>query len=183
MKAISWGITLIVIAAVLVVVWLLFSGGAGAPVSTPTDDDVNTTDSGVPAGEPGTTLVAPETAPAAEQLSDVVIEQAVLAAIAPYTGSGTATRSFDGSTFSHTVTAAISDPADGKFYEGWLVMPTPNGPEFFSTGAMEKSSSNYVLSYAANKNYPEHGKVVITEETSADGLDNNPEAHVLEGSF
>ena len=182
MKAISWGITLIVIAAVLVIGWLLFSGGASTPAPTPSGSDFDTADTGRPAGEPGTTLVAPETAPR-EQASNAATEQAVLAAIAPYTGSGTATRSFDGSTFSHTVTAAIGDPAAGKFYEGWLVMPTASGPEFFSTGAMEKNDGNYVLSYTANKNYPEHAKVVITEETSADGLDNNPEAHVLEGVF
>ena len=191
MKALGWSIVLLVIAAVLVVGWLLVAGGQSTPTAPNTGSPAAVPEAAAPAGEPGTTLLAPETVPAAgnpaapvaEQPGAAGQEQAVLAAIAPYTGSGTATRSFDGTTFSHAVTAAIADPAAGKFYEGWLVMPTPAGPEFFSTGAMEKSGANYVLSYSSAKNYPFHNKVVITEETSAQGLDNNPEAHVLEGSF
>lgn len=107
------------------------------------------------------------------------IETAILQAVGDYTGSGPATRVYDRGVFAHAVTANIGEPAEGKFYEGWLV----NGKEFFSTGKLSKNNDTYELSYTADKNYPDYKKVVITEETISDGLDNKPEAHVLEGSF
>lgn len=110
-------------------------------------------------------------------------ETAILAAISPYTGSGTATRVFEEGTFTHTVTANVGAPRAGKFYEGWLVMKTAGGPKFFSTGRMEAKHGAYVLTYTASQDYPDHQDVVITEETEALGLDGKPEAHVLEGSF
>lgn len=110
-------------------------------------------------------------------------EMAVLSAVGTYKGSGTATRSFDGTTFTHTVTAALGDPATRKFYEGWLVMKTAGDPKFFSTGKLTKQGVQYTLSFTAPQNYPEHKDVVITEETLSQGLDGKPEAHVLEGSF
>jgi hypothetical protein len=54
-------------------------------------------------------------------------EQATLEVVGNYTGSGIATRAFNGERFSHTVRANIPDPAEGKFYEGWLV----DGSDFF----------------------------------------------------
>jgi hypothetical protein len=107
-------------------------------------------------------------------------ETTQLSAVGTYTGSGVATRLFADGAFTHTITARVSPPATGKFYEGWLVMP---GPQFFSTGKLEMSGAAYTLSYTADQNYPDHTDVVITEETTSQGLDNNPEAHVLEGSF
>jgi hypothetical protein len=118
-----------------------------------------------------------------EKPAAVAGETTSLAAVGSYSGSGTATRSFDGSKFSHTVVATIDDPATGKFYEGWLVMPSATGPKFFSTGKLELKDGSYRLTFIANQNYPDHTNVVITEETLANGLDNIPEAHVLEGSF
>ena len=99
-----------------------------------------------------------------------------------YTGSGTGTRNITDGVYMHEVTANIGDPADGKFYEGWIV-----GPDgFLSTGKMTKETNGqYSLSYS-NENTDlakTHNKVVITEETEADGLDNKPEAHVIEGDF
>ena len=81
--------------------------------------------------------------------------------------------------FVHTVDADIGDPAEGKFYEGWLV----GGFGFVSTGKMVKEGNQYVLQFESQEDMSSYGKVVITEETLADGLDNNPEAHVLEGNF
>lgn len=118
----------------------------------------------------------------ANSQENVQVETAQLQAVGVYEGNGTATRSFDGSTFTHTVTAAIGDPQQGKFYEGWLVK-NPATKEFFSTGRMEKQGNQYMLTFTGLKNYPDFSKVVITEETEALGLDGNPEAHVLEGSF
>lgn len=110
------------------------------------------------------------------------IEAADLQAVGTYRGNGRATRSFDGTTFTHTVQANVGEPAKGKFYEGWLVKKKPT-LTFFSTGKMEKQGNVYVLTYTASENYPDHQDVVITEESEAFGLDGKPEDHVLEGTF
>lgn len=102
-----------------------------------------------------------------------------LEAIDPYTGSGVATRGFRDGEFVHTVTADIEDPAAGKFYEGWLV----RGSSFFSTGRMERDGESYTLRYVSPEDARDYVRVVITEETESLGLDGNPEAHVIEGSF
>ena len=47
----------------------------------------------------------------------------------------------------------------------------------------KRQGNEYVLTFSAPRDYPEHNKVVLTEETEALGLDGIPEAHVLEGSF
>lgn len=109
-------------------------------------------------------------------------ENTNLVAVGGYDGTGLATRSFDGKVFKHTVEAEISDPAPGKFYEGWLVTQSPS-LQFFSTGKMKKEGDNYVLTYQADEDKSSFNEVVITEETESFGLDGNPEAHVLEGEF
>jgi len=86
--------------------------------------------------------------------------------------------------FVHTVVAQVSDPLEGKFYEGWLVDRDAAGRDFFSTGAMTKNPDGmWELAYESEENNARYEFVVITEETSADGLDNNPEAHIFEGNF
>ena len=115
--------------------------------------------------------------------STVILEDvAKLKSVEGYTGSGTATRIFNDTTFTHSIIADLPDPAFGKFYEGWLVSSTPT-LRFFSTGKVVLREDKYVLIYTDFQNYPEHNEVVITEETLAQGLDGKPEAHVLEGSF
>jgi len=93
---------------------------------------------------------------------------------------GTATRSFDGENFSHAVTAELNNPAEDKFYEGWLVKEDNT---FFSTGKLEKKNGQYELNYQIFGNRAEYNLVVITEETAKEGLDNKPETHILEGKF
>jgi len=100
-------------------------------------------------------------------------------AVGNYSGNGLATRSFLNGKFVHTVEANLSDPAPGKFYEGWLVKRL----SFFSTGKMEKKNGKYILKYESDEDSRDYKQVVITEETEANGLDGNPEAHVLEGEF
>ena len=114
-------------------------------------------------------------APASEEIN--------LLAIAPYTGTATATRLFNDNIFTHTVTATTKDPAAGKFYEGWLVKKLPGPPVFFSTGKMVKEGGVYKLTYTSDQNPVGYNQVVITEETEASGLDGKPEAHVFEGDF
>jgi len=107
---------------------------------------------------------------------------ATLIAQAGYTGSGEATRGITNGTFMHEVTVTLDAPADGTFYEGWLV----DSQGFMSTGKMTKEGEGqYSLSYsnADVKLVKSHDKVVVTEETEANGLDNKPEAHVVEGTF
>jgi hypothetical protein len=48
---------------------------------------------------------------------------------------------------------------------------------------MVKEGNQYVLQFESQEDMSSYKKVVITEETEANGLDNNPEAHVLEGNF
>ena len=110
------------------------------------------------------------------------VEEARLKAVGNYTGSGVATRSFEDGSFVHEVIAELDDPAPGKFYEGWLV--TPGATDFFSTGELvSEGSGGWSLQYTSDMNYADYTEVVITEETLADGFDNVPEDHVLEGSF
>ena len=99
-----------------------------------------------------------------------------LMAVNDYSGSGSATRSFVDGIFMHTVKADLADPAEGNFYEGWLV----KGSEFFSTGKLEKDGDMYVLQFESNEDSRDYKTVVITEETEAD---DQPEEHVLEGEF
>lgn len=106
-------------------------------------------------------------------------ETTTLKAVGNYKGSATATRSTVDGVFMHEVTAKLDDPAEGKFYEGWLA-----GPSVVSTGKMTKEADGeWSLVFRSEKDMSKHTQVVITEETEADGLDNKPEAHFLEGSF
>lgn len=100
-------------------------------------------------------------------------------AVGNYDGEGLATRSYLDGIFAHTVSANLNPPANGKFYEGWLV----KGSDFFSTGKMNEQDGQYILEYTSDEDQRSFNEVVITEETEANGLDNNPEDHVLEGEF
>ena len=107
------------------------------------------------------------------------VEKATLAAVGEYEGSGSATRSFTDDTFSHEVVASLDDPAEGKFYEGWLV-----GSSVVSTGKLtSEGGGEWSLTFTSEDDLTSHDSIFITEETEANGLDGNPEAHVLEGSF
>ncbi len=107
-----------------------------------------------------------------------LIEEIELVSVGVYEGSGTATRTVEGE-YVHTVTAKIGEPVEGDFYEGWLV-----GPSIISTGKLtEEFPGEWSLTYTSDKDLFEYTSVVITEETEANGLDNKPEDHVLEGSF
>ena len=112
----------------------------------------------------------------------VIVDTITLDSVGNYTGSGVATRIFANGTFTHTLSAKITDPASGKFYEGWLVNMSLT-PKFFSTGKLKKENGEYKLTFTNNKEYTKYSDIIITEETEANGLDGVPEAHVLEGTF
>lgn len=162
MKQQYWMVGGVAVVGVVLLWWLV--AGRGAKETT----------------EPSYRPEAPVAQPTAPV--QVPVETAKLEAVGNYKGSGTATRSFDGTIFTHTVTANIAAPAAGKFYEGWLVRKKPK-LTFFSTGRMLKEGGVYKLTYTSSQNYPDYIDVVVTEETEADGLDGKPEAHVLEGAF
>ena len=100
-----------------------------------------------------------------------------------YTGTGTANRTFNGTNFVHLVIAQLDDPSEGKFYEGWLVKKEPT-LTFISTGKLKRGDEgDFALLFNSETDYSDYNDVVITEETESLGLDNNPETHILEGSF
>ena len=124
-----------------------------------------------------------------EEVADVVPgdvvemgEQIVLTPVGNYQGIGNASRVYEGGHFLHMASANIEDPPEGKFYEGWLVKQDPE-LAFISTGKMIKNGNSYYLEFTAESDIRDYNEVVITEETEANGLDGNPEIHVLEGSF
>ncbi|MEA1909751.1 MAG: hypothetical protein U9M89_01880 [Patescibacteria group bacterium] len=142
--------------AILLVIWFVYSSGSQTTVPTNETSDMT---------------------------GDGSIEMADLAAVGDFTGSGTAYRGFNETGFNHSVDAQLDAPEEGKFYEGWLVYQDLE-LEFFSTGKLELGEDdNYHLTYQQDEDASDYPKVVITLETEADGLDGNPEAHVLEGSF
>ena len=94
--------------------------------------------------------------------------------------SGTATRSFGGSNFLHTLSAQLPSPGAGQFYEGWLVSDDLE-PQVISTGKLNATQSGeYALVYTSGTNLFSHPQVIVTLETKDDG---RPETHILEGSF
>lgn len=135
---------------------------------------------------PVTTPTIPKVTSSSEASSSATKKNAVetikLKAVGSYTGSGTTTRIFIDGKFTHTITAALANPAAGKFYEGWLVNMSKT-PPFFSTGPVENIDGVYKLTYETDVDYSSYTMVVITEETSDNGFDGIPEAHVLEGLF
>jgi hypothetical protein len=124
--------------------------------------------------------------PVSETEEKIDRQTTALAAVGSFTGSGTASRELSDGRFEHKVEAILDDPSSGKFYEGWLVRGEQGDADFdfISTGRLEKDSNDrWRLSYKSSINYFDYNGVVITEETIADGLDGQPEEHVLEGSF
>lgn len=118
-----------------------------------------------------------------ETVEEENVETIELTVVGGYTGSGSANRTFNGANFVHLVIAQLDDPTEGKFYEGWLVRKKPS-LTFMSTGKLERADEgDFVLLFNSETDYSDYNDVVITEETESLGLDNNPETHVLEGTF
>ena len=120
---------------------------------------------------------------------DVITKETItLAVVDDSTSTGTATWEYDQAKglFSHTVEATLDDPAEDKFYEGWLVRGKVGDEnfKFISTGKLVKGDDGlWTLSLASPMDHSEFNEVVITLETLENGLDNKPETHILEGIF
>ena len=94
--------------------------------------------------------------------------------------NGVAERSYEDGVFTFEVVANLNPPAEGKFYEGWVV----GDGRVISTGELKLNNSGaYTQIFEVEEDLTAQKLVVITEETLANGLDNKPEAHVIEGSF
>ncbi len=105
-------------------------------------------------------------------------EEIILNAVNGFAATGTATRTLD--PYVHTVTATLPVPPSDKFYEGWLVSDSG----FVSTGKLTQNADDeWTLEYRSEQDRTDYTKVVITEETLANGLDDISETHVLEGAF
>jgi len=113
-------------------------------------------------------------------------DEAKLIALAGLKGSATATSDFKAGTFTHTVSAILSDVAADKFYEGWLVRGKTGDADFafVSTGKLVQGTDGmWTTTFTSTTDYGDYTNVVVTLETLADGLDGVPETHILEGAF
>ncbi len=109
-----------------------------------------------------------------------IVQEIDLKSVDSRGGDAQAARIWKDGKFTHFVTVNNIDPAEGKFFEGWLTTSSA----FISTGKMEKDAEGmWRLTYESNEDKLMYNRVVITEETLADGLDNKPETHIFEGSF
>jgi len=104
------------------------------------------------------------------------VDKAQLKDVSGGSGSGMATRSFEGGKFKHMVLADLPDPAAGTFYQGWLV----KDGDLFSTGKMRIAKGGWILEFESSVDYSDYNQVVVTQE-SVD--DETPETHILEGEF
>lgn len=89
--------------------------------------------------------------------------------------TATATRSFGGGTYILNVDATLPDPKN-TFYEVWLVGPTGVVPIDFMIG----SGTHWSLSLRDTDKFSNYKGIWITLKRTKD---QNPEEHVLEGSF
>lgn len=73
--------------------------------------------------------------------------------------------------------ANLLAPANGDFYEGWLVQREPFA--FISTGRVDRIGGTFTNLYVSNNNLLEYNLYVLTLEPSDN--DPAPNTHVLEG--
>lgn len=166
----------------LIAVLIIFSGFVVwriAVAETETNESAAATTIGsesvaLPSGSEAVSAPAPGQEAVTENFSEITLE-----AVNGFDATGTASRAFNEQTYTHEVIMQAPAPAEGKFYEGWVV-----GPSIVSTGKLTDEGGNeWSLSFTSTEDLSNHNMVVITEETRANGLDGIPETHVLDGSF
>lgn len=97
--------------------------------------------------------------------------------------SGLALAGFDQKSYYYNLKATFAnlpDPAEGFYYEGWLVR-TGTSPSVISTGKVKKEGEKYVNRYVSETDLSDYGSYVLTLEPN-DG-DPAPATHVVEGDF
>jgi len=105
-------------------------------------------------------------------------ESTSLSPVGENTGEATATRVYNEAEaeFTHTLTATLASPDEGYYYEGWL----SDGEDVISTGRLGAEGEEYLLTYTSAEDLISYNEVIITLESDSD---EEPGAHVLEGSF
>jgi hypothetical protein len=130
------------------------------------------------------TLELPETPSAIEEELEETfnvtipenVEKIELRDVSGGTAKGLATRDYSNGQFTLTVLADLPEPKDG-FYQGWLVKDETT---FISANKLTIAKGGYLLDFMSRTDYSDYPKVLITLEKV---FDNQPEVHILEGSF
>lgn len=156
------------LAVVLIIVggWLFFRSRQAGQEPTPVESEQ---------------VAEQEASSFAEQLGVILpedVDKTSLRDVSGGDGQGVATREFSDGVFMHSVLASLPDPEAGAFYEGWLVRPDPFDVVY--TGKMRMAKGGYVLDYETSTDLSDHPRVVVTMERVDD---QQPETHILEGSF
>ena len=134
-------------------------------------------------------LVVPQTLSVEDQIEKSfniqIPEDVDKAELKDTTGAGSsaiATRKFENGKFEFSVLADLPDPAQGQFYQGWLIKGEEGSDDFssVSAGKMRIAKGGWMIEYNSATDYSDHGKVVVSLEKT---LDSNIEEKVLEGSF
>lgn len=94
--------------------------------------------------------------------------------------TGIATRKYTDDTFIHSVLADLPDPADGEFYQGWLVKGEDEQEDIRKTSKLRIAKGGYLLEFEAGEDLTDYNKVIISKETTDDS---EMEEIVLEASF
>ena len=113
------------------------------------------------------------------------LEDLIIEAVDGTNSSAYVTRDTVDGTYVFTMESDIDPAAEDKFYEGWVVKRTLGiVVDFVSTGILEQSKTGeHSLEFRSERDLSDYDEIVLTEETLADGLDNKPERHILEGTF
>lgn len=116
-------------------------------------------------------------------MQDATSLKGTLSDVSGATGTGKAFVLRKDGKLDFTVSATLPDPANGSFYEGWLVKKGSSPVQLVDTGMLTKQKDNsYEVSYASDTNtYDGYNFVVITwEQGKVDPA--NPGKHILEGT-
>ena len=122
-----------------------------------------------------------QTTETAEEVEMINKETVQLISVRQTNESGAAER-YTGNDGKYTLvaTANLDELPEDKFYEGWVV----GDGRVISTGKLNQEANGvFSLIYTSEEDLFAQNRVVITEETLSQGLDNKPEDHVIEGSF
>jgi hypothetical protein len=110
------------------------------------------------------------------------VDKAELKDISGGSGSGIATRKFDGGKFTSSVLVDLPDADQGSFYEGWLVRGEEGSDDYslLSTGKLRLAKGGWMSDFTSSSDLSDHSRVVVSLEKT---FDKAPEDKVLEGSF
>lgn len=103
-------------------------------------------------------------------------DRAALTDVSGGAGMGEAWRTYQNGKFTLTIMADLPPYQAGHFYQGWI----SNGTTYISVGGLGITKGGYLVNFTSAKDLTSYNRVVVTSETK---FDNNPETHILEGSF